>query len=104
MIGRQSQEAELHLLFGMGGHEGAFALPAHEEVFSREFVNRLAHRALADLETGRQLEFARDGLARTPLTGLQAAQDEGLDLLVQRAEGRAGCTCAHACRHHGVGH
>jgi hypothetical protein len=49
-VGHQPQEAELRLGLVMGGHEGALALAAHHQVFGRQFVDGLAHRALADLE------------------------------------------------------
>ena len=74
------------MLLGVGGHKGAFALPAHHQVFGGQFVNGLAHCALADAKARSQLHFAWDGLARLPFTLLQALQDQPLDLLVQRAE------------------
>ena len=78
----------MHVLFGMGGHERAFALPPHEQVLGRQFVNGLAHRALADAVAGGQFHLTRDGFAWLPLAGLQALQDQLLDLLVQGAERR----------------
>ena len=87
-VGHQLQEAVLHVLLGMRGDEGALALAAHHQVFGREFVDRLAHRALAHAEARGQLDLARDRLARLPFAGLQALQDQRLDLLVERAERR----------------
>jgi hypothetical protein len=76
------------MLLGMRRDEGALALAAHHEVLGREFVDRLAHRALAHAEARGKVHLARDGLARLPLARLQALQDQGLDLLVERTEGR----------------
>jgi hypothetical protein len=72
----------------VGGDEGALALPAHEVVLLRQFVDRLAHRALADLEARGQVDLAGDHLAGPPFAGLQPRQQQCLDLLVQRAERR----------------
>jgi hypothetical protein len=36
------------MLLGMGGHKGALALAAHHQVFGGQFVDGLAHGALAD--------------------------------------------------------
>jgi len=74
----------------MGGDEGALALPSHQQVLGRQLVDRLAHRALAHLVAGGDVHFAGDRLAGLPLAGLQAARDQRLDLLVQRAERRPG--------------
>jgi hypothetical protein len=84
----QPQETELHVLFSMRRDERALALAAHQQVLGSEFVDRLAHRALAHLEARRQFHLARNDIARTPFGLLQAAHDQRLDLLVQRAEGR----------------
>ena len=73
VVGHQAQEAELDLLLGMGGDEGALALAAHQQVLGGELVDRLAHRALADLEARGEFDLARDRLAGLPLAGLQAA-------------------------------
>ena len=88
VVGRQAQEAEARRLLGMGGDEGALALPAHEQVLVGERVDGLAHRALADAEARGELELARDHLARAPFAVLQAAREQRLDLPVERAEGR----------------
>jgi hypothetical protein len=45
---------------------------------------------LTDLEARRQINLAGNGFAGLPLTRLQAAQNEYLDLLVQGAEGGRG--------------
>jgi hypothetical protein len=90
VIGLQAQEAELGGLLGMGGDEGALALAAHQQVLGRQLVDRLAHRALADLEARGQFGLARDRLAGAPQAGLQLARHQRLDLPVQRAERRRG--------------
>ena len=98
IVGHQAQKAELRGLLGMRGDEGAAALAPHEQVLGREFVDRLSHRALADLEAARQLDLAGDRLARAPDAGLQFARHQRLHLLVQRAERRAcrvGWSTAH---------
>ncbi len=87
-VGHELEEAVAHLLLGMGGHVGALALPAHHQVFRRQFVDGLAHGALADAKARRQVHLAGNGFARLPFAGLQALQDQRLDLLVQRAERR----------------
>jgi hypothetical protein len=74
------------MLFRMRGDEGPLALAAHHEIFGGEFVDRLAHRALAHAIARGQVHLAGDGFAGLPLAGLQALQDQALDLLVQRAE------------------
>jgi hypothetical protein len=79
----QLQEAVLHMLLGVGGHKGALALAAHHQVFGRQFVDGLAHRALADPKARGQLHLAGNGFAGLPFAGLQALQDQPLDLLVQ---------------------
>jgi hypothetical protein len=85
----------------MRGDEGAFALTAHEEVFGRELIDGLAHRALAHAKARGQFDLARDRFARLPLALLQTLQYQPLDLLVQRAEcRRGGCSCS---RRGGVG-
>jgi hypothetical protein len=89
----------------MGGHEGALALAAHEHVFGRHLVYRLAHRTLADLEARSEQGLARDGLARLPFARLQAVQEQCLDLLVQRAEGRRRLAARSAGQNvGGIGH
>jgi hypothetical protein len=85
-VGLQLEEAVAHVLLRVGRHEGALALAAHHQVLGRQFVDGLAHRALADAEARGQLHLAGDGLARLPFAGLQALQDQLLDLLVQRTE------------------
>jgi hypothetical protein len=77
------------MLFGMGGHEGAFALAAHHQVFGCQLVNGFAHRALAHTKAGGQIHLAGNGFAWLPLARLQALQDQAFDLLIQRAE----CGC-----------
>src|SRR5471030_1810557 len=67
LVGHQAQEAEVGARLVVGGHESALALPAHDQVLGGQLVDGLAHRALADLETLGQLNFARDQLARLPL-------------------------------------
>jgi len=66
----------------MGGDEGALALAAQQDVVGGQFVDGLAHRALADLEPGGQIQLAGDGLARLPFAAIQALQDQALDLPV----------------------
>ncbi len=85
-VGQQSQEAVLDVLFGVGGDKGALALAAHQQVVGGEFVDGLAHRALAHAKPRSQIEFAGDHVARFPFARLQAAQDQCLDLLVEGAE------------------
>jgi hypothetical protein len=86
LVGHQLQETEVGARLVVGGHEGALALAAHDQVLGRELVDGLAHRALADLVAAGQLDFAGDQFARLPLAGLQALRDQRLDLLVQRGE------------------
>jgi len=95
VVGRQAQEPELGTLLRMGGDEGALALAAHQQVGSGQFVDRLAHGALADLETGRQLDLAGDRLARFPLARVQPASDQVGDLAVQRRKQRRVRNSAH---------
>ncbi len=52
LVGRQAQKAELGARLGVGGDESALALAAHQQVLGRQFVDRLAHRALAHLVAG----------------------------------------------------
>ncbi|MNL67439.1 hypothetical protein D3C87_1920260 [compost metagenome] len=87
-VGQQLQKPVLHVLLGMGGHKRALALAAHDQVFGGQFVDGLAHGALADAKARGQFHLARNGLTGLPLTLLQALQDEALDLLIQRAERR----------------
>ncbi|MNR09847.1 hypothetical protein D3C85_1260690 [compost metagenome] len=95
LIGHQPQETELDHVLVVRGHESTLALPARHQVLGGQFVDGLAHRALADLVARGQVHFARDHFARFPFAGLQALGNQGLDLLVERAErgrgiGRAG--------------
>ena len=91
-VRHQAQEAEMRARLMVGGNKSALALATHDEVLGRQFVDGLAHRTLADLETPCQLDFAGNQLARLPFARLQALRNERLDLLVQGAEGgrRAG--------------
>ena len=68
--------------------ERALTLTAHQQVVGGELVDRFAHRALAHLEARGKFHFARDRFAGTPFAGLEAARDQRLDLLVERAERR----------------
>ena len=96
-IGRQPQEAVLLVLLGVRGDEGALALAPHEQVLGGQFVDRLAHRALAHLEARGQFGLGRDRLAGLPVAALQATRDQRLHLLVQRAGGRgSGQDIGHA--------
>jgi hypothetical protein len=65
-IGLQAQEPVLNVSLGMGGDVGAFALSPHHQVFGSEFVDGLAHSALADLETRGQFLFAGNHIAGLP--------------------------------------
>src|SRR5262245_35978313 len=76
------------MLLRVGSDESALALAPQQQVLGGKLVDRLAHRSLADPEAPREVHFTRDGFTRFPLAGLQALQNEGLDLLVERAEGR----------------
>lgn len=95
-VGQQAQEAVLHIALGMGGHKGAFALAAQQQIFGGQLVDGLAHRTLAHAVARGQLHLAGDHLARFPGARLQALQDQTLDLLVQRAESRGRATHAVA--------
>jgi hypothetical protein len=46
------------MLLGMRGDEGALALAAHQQVLGRQFVDRLAHRALADAKARGEVHLA----------------------------------------------
>ena len=94
-VGHQFKEAKLGLLGGVGGDKSAFSLSAVQQVFSRQFVDRLSNGALADAKTGGQVFFAGDGFPRFPLPQPQTVEDEPFDLLIKRTEGGrklfAGC-------------
>ena len=85
------------MLLGMGGHEGALALAARDQVLGSQLVDGLANRTLTDFEAGCQFHFAGNGFAGLPFAMLQAVQYQPLDLLVQRAEGRRDRCRASAC-------
>ena len=85
-IRHQAQKTVLHLLFGVRGHKGAPPLAAHQQMPGGQFVNRLAHRSLADAKPRRQLHFAGNHLCGLPFALLQAAQDQIPDLLIKRPE------------------
>jgi hypothetical protein len=87
IVRNQLEKTVLHLAFGVRCYECALALTPYQQVFGRQLVDRLAHSTLADLEAGRQFNFAGNDRAGLPFASLQALQDENLDLLVQRAEG-----------------
>jgi hypothetical protein len=70
-IGAQIQEAVLHLLGGVSGHKRALALAAHDQVFGGQFIDGLAHRALADLEAGCQLHFTGDQFSGAPFASFR---------------------------------
>jgi hypothetical protein len=93
------------MVLGMGGHKSAFALTANQQVVAGEFIDGLAHCALADAVARGQIDFAGNGLTRLPFPRLQALQDQALDLLVQRAEcwrGRRQVRGACLHRHRGI--
>ena len=93
-VGAQVQKTVLHLLRRMRGHKRALALTAHHQILGSQLINRLAHRALADLEAASQLHLTGNQLAGTPFTHFQTLQDQALDLLIQGAErwsGNASC-------------
>src|SRR3989344_1908339 len=77
--GHELEKTVLQMLLGMGGHKGALALAPHHEVFGRQLVNGLAHRALTHAKACSQLHLAGDGFARFPLALLQTLQDEPFD-------------------------
>ena len=54
----------------------------------REFVDGLAHRALAHLETRGEFDFAGDEFAGLPLAPFEAVHQQVPDLLVQRRKHR----------------
>src|SRR5690606_7767075 len=84
VVGQQAQEAELGACLVMGGDESAAPLSADHEVVGREFVDRLAHRALAHAIAAGQFHLARDRFARLPLARLQALRQQPLDLNIER--------------------
>src|SRR5690606_15425633 len=90
LVGAKAQEAELRAHLAVRGDEGAPALAANHEVRGGEFVDCLAHGALADAVARGELGLARDRLARLPLARLQPAQQQLADLPVQRCERRPG--------------
>ena len=61
-------------------------MPAQQQVFGGELVDRLADRSLADLETRGEIDFAGDQLARLPFAAIQALHQQLLDLAIQRTE------------------
>ena len=81
----------------MGRDKSAFALTAYQQVVGRKFVDRLAHRALADAVAGGEVHFAGNGFSWLPFASLQALQDQIFDLLVQGAEG--GREAVHGLNH-----
>jgi len=83
-VGLQAQKAVLHVLLGVRGHEGAAALAAHQQVFGRQFVDGLAHRALADAQRFGQRPLAGQGLVRRPFALRNALREQRAYLLVQR--------------------
>ena len=87
-IGAQPQKPEAKLLLAMAGHKGALALPAHQQVLGSQFVDGLAHRALADVVAPGQLHFTGNDFQRFPLSSLHAVEHRLADLLVQGAKGR----------------
>ena len=104
----QAQEAVFDVALVVAGHEGARALAAHHQVLGGQFVDGLAHGALAHVVALGQFHFAGDGFERLPFAGFQTVQDGLLDLLVERAEGGRGLRqwCGNrsaGLRHDGVG-
>jgi hypothetical protein len=86
VIGQQSKEAKLGAVFVVRCDKRALALAAHQQVVGGEFVDRFAHRSLADLVSGRQFDFTRNDLAGLPFAAFEALRYEPLDLLVQRTK------------------
>ena len=74
------------MLLGVCGHKCAPALTAHHQIVGRHFVDRLAHRALADAVAGGQFDLRWNRFAGLPLSRLQALQNQTLDLPVERTE------------------
>jgi len=95
-VSGQAQEAETHARFVMRGDECTLALAAQQHVLGGQFIDSLAHGALADLETGRQIDFAGDEFTRLPFAAIQALHQQVLDLAIERTESgaRAGRTAS----------
>jgi hypothetical protein len=72
----------------MFGDEGAPALAAHHYILGRQFIQRLAHRALADPEQIGELELTGQHFTRPPLTGDQPLHQKRLDLGIERLGSR----------------
>src|SRR5690606_16310149 len=89
VVGGQAQKPETHLGFVVRGNEGALALTPQQQVLSCQLVDRLAHGALTDLKSRCKLEFAGNRFTRLPFATIELLQQQGLDLLVERAECRA---------------
>jgi hypothetical protein len=65
--GYQAKEPEERARIVVRGDKGPLPLASQQEVFGSQFVNRLANRALTDAETRRELPFAGNCLAWSPL-------------------------------------
>jgi len=87
-MGYQFEESVLEFLLGVGGHKGAFALAAKQQVLLGQLVHGFSYRALTDLKASGQLKFTWDHLTGFPFAGLEALQNQHFDLLVQRTKGR----------------
>ena len=92
VIGREPQETEPYLSLMVCGHKGSFALAPQKQVLGSEFVDRLAHCALADLEAGGQFKFTGNSLARLPFATVKPLQQQTFNLLIQWAECRTAGT------------
>ena len=64
-------------------HERPAALLAADVSELGQLPQRLADRDLAHLEALGELVLRREAIARTPLAGLDPAQDRGLHLVIQ---------------------
>ena len=58
--GTSFKKAKLHMVLGVGGHKGAFALAAHHQVVGGQLVNGFAHGALADTVARGQVHLVRE--------------------------------------------
>ena len=83
---KQAQKAVLHLLLSVGCNKSTFALASDQQIFSGQFVDRFAHRPLADFIAGCEFGLAGNGSAGFPLACLQALGNQQFNLLVQRTE------------------
>jgi len=93
VVADQGKKVEQLAPAGVGGQKGALPLPAHDQVSLGQFVQGLAHRALADAVFLGKLGFGGQAVSGLPGAVNQMLHHLLLDQRVQRPHSRSYSLC-----------